>query len=459
MSVDWKEYSIGEAATVITGKTPAGTLEEDFNGETLFVTPTDMDEERFIDSTIRTLSTSGKHKVKRVIFDRGIAVSCIGWQMGKSAIIRKSAATNQQINTILPNEGIVDFDFVYYVLKQKRKELFDLGSTCTRTPILKKSLFEKVKFKLPNCLKTQKNIAHILGTLDDKIELNRRMNKTLEAMAQTIFKSWFVDFDPVHAKVNAIANGQDPETAAMEAICGQNPDLLGDAEKLRHIASLFPSEFIESELGLIPKGWEVSELKNNINVLNGFAFKSKDYTETGTFVLRTKNFNKENLIDLASDDVFLPDSFLESHEKYLCQPFDYHLIMVGASIGNRGLILPFQLPALRNQNMWCFRPSGNRLGRSYVKQLLDGLIHTKKGSASGSAREFFRKGDFQSQKLSIPSIDLLEEFEGIASLLYSQINNNSFKSKSLSKLRDTLLPKLLSGELSVENAESKMEMV
>ena len=112
-----------------------------------------------------------------------------------------------------------------------------------------------IPIPLPQLVKLR--IENIYNSLDDKIELNRQMNKTLEAMAQAIFKSWFVDFDPVHAKGKCIANGQDPEAAAIETICGQNPDLLGDSEKLRHIASLFPSEFVESELGLIPKGWEV----------------------------------------------------------------------------------------------------------------------------------------------------------------------------------------------------------
>ncbi|MDN6275937.1 MAG: hypothetical protein L0J53_05745, partial [Psychrobacter sp.] len=136
--------------------------------------------------------------------------------------------------------------------------------------------------------------------------------------------------------------------------------------------------------------------------------------------------------------------------KYLSEPFDYHLIMVGASVGNRGLIEPHQLPALRNQNMWCFRPKPNsEISKSYVKYMLDFITPLKLGLASGSAREFFRKGDFQTHQLCLPSNSVLNAFDQIAfSYLNKQAQNNSVN-VSLSKLRDTLLPKLMSGELRI----------
>ena len=114
-------------------------------------------------------------------------------------------------------------------------------------------------------LPEQKAIAQILGTLDDKIELNRQTNKILEAMARAIFKSWFVDFDPVHAKRAARDGTQsDTHSAAL------SPDIL----------DLFPDSFQDSELGEIPTGWEVGEMSHFTNVQGGFAFKSKDFIDT-----------------------------------------------------------------------------------------------------------------------------------------------------------------------------------
>ena len=122
---------------------------------------------------------------------------------------------------------------------------------------------------MPNSINEQKSIAHILGTLDDKIELNRQMNKTLEEMAQALFKSWFVDFDPVHAKAEVIAKGGSEEDARLAAMAVISGKVVGELSpetypELAEIADEFPSEFVESALGLIPEGWEVVELEDLI---------------------------------------------------------------------------------------------------------------------------------------------------------------------------------------------------
>lgn len=426
MKSDWATYTIADIAQrVITGKTPPGTLDEYFGGETLFVTPTDMEDDKHITETIRTLSVSGKEKLNKQLFTKGIVVSCIGWQMGKSAIVKQPSVTNQQVNTVVPDESVIDLDFLYYVLKSKRDEIFNLGATATRTPILKKSLFEKISFDAP-CLIEQKKIGKLLSQFDDKIQLNTQTNQTLEEMAQAIFKSWFVDFDPVKAKMH----GEQP--IGMDAAT----------------ASLFPDKLVESELGFIPEGWEVTKLSKVIDLLNGFAFKSPDYVKEGTFVLRTKNFDSSNSVERLSDDVFLPDEFLESHKKYLCEAYDYHVVMVAASIGKTGMIYPHQLPALRNQNMWCFRPKDESL-RFYTKYMVDGLIKLNMGLASGSARAFFKKGDFNSYEFALPSSELLIKFNDVVGNLVKQKGSLLNQNIQLAALRDTLLPKLLSGEIDL----------
>lgn len=298
-------------------------------------------------------------------------------------------------------------------------------------------------------------IEAIAECLEGKIDLNRRINQTLEAMAQAIFKSWFVDFDPVKAKIAAKQAGRDPLRAAMSAISGKTEaelDTLPPEQyhQLATTAALFPDEMEESELGEIPRGWKVDVLSSEIDVLNGFAFKSEDYAADGIFVLRTRNFFN-GIVEPTISDVFLPSEFLESHERYICEPFDYHLVMVGASVGDRGMIFPELLPALRNQNMWCFRPKiGSSISKPQTKLLLDRLAPLVAGLASGSAREFFRKGDFENQKICFGSDSIMKAFKIIVSPLFDKQSNTFSQNIRLSQLRDSLLPKLLSGELSVE---------
>lgn len=342
--------------------------------------------------------------------------------------------------------------FCYYLLLNIDFQMFNVGSG---VPTLNRNHIHPLPISVPPVIE-QKAIAHILGSLDDKIELNRQMNETLEAMAQALFKSWFVDFDPVID--NALAAGNTIPDEFMER-AEQRKGI--EKKDNSDIQSLFPDEFeFTEEMGWIPKGWTVEKLEQKIDVLNGFAFKSKDYVEKGLFVLRTKNFTSQGGVELLTDDVYLPSEFKDTFSKYLSEPFDYHLIMVGASVGNRGLIEPHQLPALRNQNMWCFRPKPNsEISKSYVKYMLDFITPLKLGLASGSAREFFRKGDFQTHQLCLPSNSVLNAFDQIAfSYLNKQAQNNSVN-VSLSKLRDTLLPKLMSGELRIPDADAMTKEV
>lgn len=292
------------------------------------------------------------------------------------------------------------------------------------------------KFNLPS-LSEQRIIAHILGTFDDKIELNQKMNKTLEAMAQALFKSWFVDFDPVRAKV-------DGRWRYGESLAGLPA----------HFYDLFPIDLVPTEnLGDVPKDWQVVKLGDIADVLNGFAFKSKDYLSSGIFVLRTKNFSDNGYAERLNDDVFLSSEFLTSHKGYLCEEFDFFLVMVGASIGKVSTLFSTCLPALRNQNMWCFRPKKDFSSRFYINKAVTRIIQLNSQIASGSARDFFRKEDFKKFYIIKPSVSVLESFEKQVSSFYRRISLNHREINNLICLRDTLLPRLISGKLRIKDAE------
>lgn len=347
----------------------------------------------------------------------------------------------------------INLRWAYYELLQQDINGLDSGSAI---PSTRREDFYALRVKVPPRF-IQDGIANLLDSFNNKITLNRQINQTLEQMAQTLFKSWFVDFDPVMD--NALDAGNPvPDELQHRA---EVRKAVRESESFKplpdDVRQLFPNAFEESELGWVPKGWGISSVSEISEILNGFAFKSGDYATSGQFVLRTKNFENGE-VARANDDVFLPDSFLDSHKKYLCEPYDYHLVMVGASVGKCAMIFPHQLPALRNQNMWCFRAKKNsRAHQSYVKYMLDMLVSKSIGLASGSAREFFRKGDFGNQKVCVGDELIQSQFQLICSKWTEKKAKNAEQLDSLTKLRDTLLPKLISGELRLDDVEVAVE--
>ncbi|MGQ9838814.1 MAG: restriction endonuclease subunit S, partial [Cyanobacteriota bacterium] len=203
MAGDWREATLDQLGRIVTGKTPPSSRPEYFGGDIPFVTPTDLDGRRSIETTGRYLTELGADSVAARIPARAVMVSCIGSDMGKAAITGRDCVTNQQINSIIVAEPD-DPMFVYYNLSTRKAEIRGAAGGSAQ-PILNKSAFGRLEIVLPPP-DEQRAIAHILGTLDDRIELNRRMSETLEAIARALFKSWFVDFDPVRAKMA----GRDP---------------------------------------------------------------------------------------------------------------------------------------------------------------------------------------------------------------------------------------------------------
>ncbi len=440
----------------------------------------DLPKNKRLDGSIPVVSssgTSGFHNESKVI-----APGVVTGRYGTIGEVFYQEKDFWPLNTTLYVKDFKGNDplYIYYFLKTiSYRDYTDKAAV----PGINRNHIHRAKVRFPSCIDYQKKVACHLKTLDNKITLNRQINQTLEQMAQTLFKSWFVDFDPVidnaldagffdqgkaipdelQARAEqrqALRHAVDEANAENQPHSSRTNPATGDALASTYkplpddIRQLFPNEFEESELGWVPKGWTVTPLNKVAEILNGFAFKSNDYTSSGTFVLRTKNFENGEVVR-ANDDVLLPETFLESHEKYLCEPFDYHLVMVGASVGKCAMIYPHQLPALRNQNMWCFRGiKGAPVSQPYIKYMLDVIVSKSLGLASGSAREFFRKGDFGNQKVCIGSESIQTQFAQICSNLFMKKAKCSEQNDSLIMLRDTLLPKLISGELRLDEVES-----
>ena len=252
-----------------------------------------------------------------------------------------------------------DARYVYYLLKSIDFQRFNVG---TGVPTLNRNHLSSVLVKNLE-YKNEKVIAKILGDLDDKIYLNNQINQTLESIAQAIFKSWFIDFEPVRAKIAAKQEGEDPELAAICAISGKSEAELkqmpeDDLAELQATAALFPEELVESELGEVPKGWEVNSLGNICNFTPGSAFKPEYQGQTHGEI----PFIKVSDMNLNGNEIFIVkannyiDNSLQKERKFkLHEEGATVFAKIGvALISNRRRVLT--MPTIIDNNMMSASP-------------------------------------------------------------------------------------------------------
>jgi type I restriction enzyme S subunit len=294
----------------------------------------------------------------------------------------------------------------------------------------------KLKVPVPP-LPLQKAIAAVLGALDDKIEVNRRMNATLEAMARALFQSWFVDFDPVRAKAG-----------------GRHPARLNEPT-----AALFPAQFQDSELGEIPVGWKMSKLKDLTSKIGSGATPrggKEVYVNEGPALIRSQNVHDHELRweGLAR----LTEKSAAELKNVDVRRDDVLLNITGDSILRTCVVDPSALPSRVNQHVAIIRAISGipsrylhlYLVQPSVKSLLLGL-------SAGATRHAITKGHLEAVEVLHPPADVLAAFERITTPWFERVDNNREQSRTLATLRDTLLPKLLSGALSVRESEALTE--
>jgi type I restriction enzyme S subunit len=284
-------------------------------------------------------------------------------------------------------------------------------------------------------LAEQRAIAHILGTLDDKIELNRRMNDTLEAMSRALFKSWFVDFDPVRAK----AEGRDPGLA-------------------KQLADLFPDSFENSDLGEIPKGWSVSPLADCVDAARGLSYKGSGLSDSGlpmhnlNSIYEGGGYKYEGIKHYRGD--YRPHHITRSGDLIVANTEQGHerlLIGYAAIVPAR-----FDGESLFSHHLYRLRPkSSSGLTPDYLCHLLNtSVMHdTVSGYANGTTVNMLPIDGLQSPLVVVPPSVIVRAFGRFAEAARKRHGEMTDESRTLSALRDTLLPKLTSGELRVKNAE------
>jgi type I restriction enzyme S subunit len=363
----------------------------------------------------------------------------------------------------------LDMRWLYYAIQYHKLGEIDDGSpipSTTRAAVYVRELDVPPK-------DVQTEIARILGSIDDKISVNRRINQTLEAMAQAIFKSWFVDFDPVKAKITAVQEGRDPLRAAMSAISGKAEAEL-DAlppehyEQLAATAALFPDEMEESELGRIPRGWSASPFGSLVSHTIGGDWGTDapdDVNDTRVAIIRGTDIPDLDLVQslrvpiryttrkkLASRQLQVGDIILEVSGGSKDQP-------TGRSIRiTANAMKEFDCPLEPASFCRLLRPASAEIGvilglhLTYIYAL--GKTWEYQNQSTGIAN--FQTSHFLESELVInPSTEVAEKFFSLVEPLLERRHDPH--SLRLAEVRDSLLPKLLSGELSISTALAEVE--
>ncbi len=340
--------------------------------------------------------------------------------------------------------GITETDFAYYLTLWEEVHSYAVShmtgtSGRQRVPT---DCFDYLTVPIPP-LPEQRAIAHILGTLDDKIELNRRMNQTLEEMARALFKSWFVDFDPVCAK--AVVRREHPDWSNAQVSRAACPTLKPE------IAELFPDEFETSELGEIPKGWEVKPISELTDVVGGSTPKTDraEYWDGGTHHWATpKDLSALSVPVLLDTERKITNAGLAQISSGLL-PKGTVLLSSRAPIGYLAIA---EVPIAINQGFIAMKPHCG-ISNMFLLRWAHAFHEEIVSHANGSTFLEISKSSFRPIRTVAPPVPVMDAFDRVSQPLYRKVVENERESRTLTALRDTLLPKLISGELRVKDAE------
>ena len=337
-----------------------------------------------------------------------------------------SGAYNVALARVINDEEAVSQDFLYYLLKSDffQKPLLASSGRSAQAGFNKGDL-SVIELPVPPA-SDQKAIAHILGSLDDKTELNQKMNQTLEEIAKAIFKSWFVDFDPVRAKAEGRPTGLPSE-----------------------ISDLFPDKFVESEIGQIPKGWNVSPLSEFI-VEVGKKTKPSPETVVRPYVP----------IDCISSKSLTLWDFKNGEEaKSSLVSFKKGDILFGAMrpYFHKVCITPFD-GTTRTTCLVLSSKERDYFGFSLLTLFLDSTINFATQNSTGSTIPYIKwKNELESLTVPFPPVELAGQFNTFLEPILARFLMSIEEKQVLSELRDTLLPKLISGELRIPDAEKFLQ--
>ncbi|MDE2997755.1 MAG: restriction endonuclease subunit S [Gemmatimonadota bacterium] len=353
----------------------------------------------------------------------------------------QSAHGSTEFIVIRGRPGVTDNDFAYYLTRSEEVRNYAIGQmtgTSGRQRVPADSL-EHLFLSIPPLVE-QRQIAHILGTLDDKIELNHRMNETLEEMARALFKSWFVDFDPVRAKA-ALAS---PPSEKSDWTKKRALAYLDKMDK--NIVDIFPDRLVESELGEIPEAWEVGVLNDALELLSG----GTPRTSEGSY------WDGDIPWYTAKDAPSLSDVFVLETERNITQLGIYNsaakVLPIGTTIitarGTVGTLACLGVPMAMNQTCYGIR-GANGYPDLFTYLNVRTVVDELQQRTHGTVFDTITRQTFKFIEKAMPPAKLANAFESTAKPVMRRILNNLHESQTLAAKRDALLPRLMTGKSTV----------
>lgn len=383
----------------------------------------------------------------------------LGYSALVPSIYGKKMLHNQRIGLVEFKNNELDKYYLYFLLRSHEYRSYILGcSTGSTVRHTSPSKIVSFKFVKPD-LETQKKIASKLLSLEKKIELNTQINQTLEQIAQALFKSWFVDFDPVRAKVQALSDGmslEQAELAAMQAISGKTPEELTALSQtqperyaeLAETAKAFPCEMVEIDGVEVPKGWKQTTLSEICEMQNGYAFKSSEWTDTGIPVIKIGSIQSKILT--VEGNGFVSEDNLSLRSNFVLNGGDIVIGLTGAYVGKVGR-MPANKKAMLNQRVAKFL--AKRINESetfysfiYMNVIQEEFKNFVDFTAQGSAQPNISTKDILKYPLLLANNDVHLAFEKLLKKILDKSIFNGYQNEILSNSRDLLLPRLLDGE-------------
>ena len=428
MATEWRETTLGEVTTWTSGGTPSKSNPAYWGGGIPWISAVSMKSGR-LESSDRTLTEEGLVSGSRLAPKDSVLLLVRGSELHKRipvGIATRDVAFNQDVKALRAREGLEPHFLYYWLAGNESLLLSKVEPTGIGAGKLETSVLKSLPLRLPP-LAEQRAIAHILGTLDDKIELNRKQNETLEAMARALFKAWFVDFEPVRAK--------------MEGRWQRGQSLPGLPA---HLYDLFPDRLVESELGEIPEGWEMCSLDSIANYLNGLALQKFPPESEEEFLpvikiaqLRAGNTNGA---DRASARI---------RPEYVVADGDVLFSWSGSlevEVWNGG-------PGALNQHL--FKVTSDKVPKWFYFYATRHHLPAFRAIAAGKATTMghIQRKHLTEARIAVAPPKSMQEYDAIIGPIFDQYVNNAKQSSILAQLRDTLLSKLISGELRVHDAE------
>lgn len=450
----WKQVRFSEICDITRGGSPRPIQEYMTNDGVPWIKISDAtaSNSRFIEKTKEFIKTSGISK-SREVFPGDLILSNSATP-GIPKFMKIYACIHDGW-LLLRNFNGAEKEFIYWLLLNERDKLIQQGNgsvfTNLKTDILKNHIVN-----IPDDIEEQKRIATILNNIQEKIELNTQINQTLEQIAQTIFKSWFIDFDPVHAKANALASGQTTEQAtqaAMAVISGKNTQELHrlqtanpkQYQQLWEIAEAFPSGFDEEG---VPRGWKYEKSENLFDVGIG---KTPPRKEPEWFSESSNDIEWISIKDMGNSAVFVNRSseyLLESAvNKFNVKRIPENTVILSfkLTVGRVGITTK---ETTTNEAIAHFRLCDKSyLTTEFLYLYLKNFDFNNLGSTSSIATAVNSK-TIKEMEVLYPTLEIINAFQYRVLDIFKKIRANSEQNNCLERIRDELLPKLLSGELN-----------